>query len=774
MKVAYNWLRTLADFKATPAELDSLLTRAGLEVEHIETWESVRGGLRGLLIGKVLEVKPHPNADRLRCTLVDVGGAEPLPIVCGAANLAAGQKVVVATVGATLHPFFRNPFEIKETKIRGERSCGMICAEDEIGLGSSHEGIMVLPENAPVGQDFALYHGVEEDVVLDIGLTPNRGDAASHRGIIRELKAHIPVTEVNITLPEPSGNPVLNVQVEAPELCSVYMVLPISGVTVKPSPQWLKNRLLSIGINPINNIVDATNFVLHETGQPIHAFDRSKIHGDTLSVRLAKQGELLTTLDKQERKMKGGELVIADGQKLLALAGVFGGQDTGVSENTHTIVLESACFHPGLVRKTARTHGLSTDASFRFERGTDPEACRDALLRVAGLIVELAGGHIEGTPGVFEQKPEPRKVQLRDACLRKIAGGEIPRSRVVEILKQLGMQPEENAGAVQVSIPSWRHDISLEIDLVEEVLRVYGYDEIPMPGKIHMSLTSGGQRLSRDAEQRMREYLTAHGFHEMMSNSLSASAYYPEEAQAKLVHLSNPLSSDLDVMRGSLVYQALEAVAYNRNRQSSRIRLFELGKVYEKTPEGSSESWQLMMVSAGDRWPETWELKQMPSGPYDLKTVAQGLLRKLGQTDMEIPVQSVDRKLLDRFGINIPVHIAIFPWEELMAKMKETTFRLVEPSRFPLMRRDLSLVLPPGCAFDRVETLIRNHASPIMREYRLFDVYEGKPLEPGQKSYAISFQFGLDERTLTDTECDEVMQRYMKVFEQELQAQIRR
>jgi len=774
MKVAYNWLRTLADFKATPAELDSLLTRAGLEVEHVETWESVRGGLRGLLVGKVLDVKPHPNADRLRCTLVDVGGDEPLPIVCGAANVATGQKVVVATVGATLYPFNGNPFDIKEAKIRGERSCGMICAEDEIGLGSGHEGIMVLPDDAPVGATFAAYHGVEEDVVLDIGLTPNRGDAASHRGIIRELKAHISVSEVQITLPEPKGNSLMQVQVEAPDLCSAYMVLPISGVNIQTSPQWLKNRLLSIGINPINNIVDATNFVLHETGQPIHAFDRSKIHGDALKVRLAAEGELLTTLDRQERRMKGGELVIADDQKLLALAGVFGGLDSGVAENTRSIVLESACFHPGLVRKTARTHGLSTDASFRFERGTDPEACREALLRVAGLILELAGGHIEGTPAVYERKPEPKKVQLRDAYLRKIAGGDIPRGRVVEILKQLGMKPEENADAVQVTIPSWRHDLDLEIDLVEEVLRVYGYDEIPMPGKIHMSLSSGGKRLNRDAEQRIREYLTAHGFHEMMSNSLSASAYYPEEERGKLVHLSNPLSSDLDVMRGTLVYQALEAVAYNRNRQCSRIRLFELGKVYAQTPEGSSEEWQLMLVSAGDRRPETRELKQMPSGPYDLKTVAMGLQRKLGLPDAEVLVQSADRKLLDRFGINIPVHMVIFPWEQLTAKMKERAFRLMEPSRFPLMRRDLSMVLPPGCAFERVETLIHKYAAPIMREYRLFDVYEGKPLEPGQKSYAISFQFGLDERTLTDTECDEVMQRYMQVFEQELQAQIRR
>jgi phenylalanyl-tRNA synthetase beta chain len=774
MKVAYNWLRSLADFKASPADLDALLTRAGLEVEHTETWQSVRGGLRGLIIGKVLDVKPHPNADRLRCTLVDIGSGDPLPIVCGAANVAAGQKVVVAAVGATLHPLNGNPIDIKEAKIRGERSCGMICAEDEIGLGSSHEGIMVLPDEAPVGRAFAEYHGVAEDVVLDIGLTPNRGDAASHRGIIRELKAHIPVSEVNITLPEPSGSSVLNVLVESPELCSVYMALPISGINVNPSPQWLKNRLLSIGINPINNIVDATNFVLHETGQPIHAFNRNKIHNNTLNVRLAEAGEVLTTLDKQERKMKGGELVIADEQKLLALAGVFGGLDSGVANETASIVLESACFDPGLVRKTARTHGLSTDASFRFERGTDPEACREALLRTAAIILDIAGGSIEGSPAVFEQKPERKQVQLRTSYLRKISGGDISGARVLEILQQLGMQPNATAEGIGVTIPSWRHDLSLEIDLVEEVLRVYGYDEIPMPGKMQLSLSSGGSGLKRDAERRMREFLTAHGFHEMMSNSLTASAHYPEALHSRLVQLSNPLSSDLDVMRQALIYQGLEAVAYNRNRQSNRIRLFELGKVYERTAEGSSERWELMMLSAGERWPETWELKQMPGGPYDLKTAAQGLLRKLGVPEINIAIQAPERRLLERFGINQPVYIAVFDWEALIAQIKQQRFTLKEPSRFPLMRRDLSMVLPPGCSFERVETLIRAHTSPIMQEYRLFDVYEGKPLEPGQKSFAISFQFGLDERTLTDQECDQVMQQFMELFEQELQAQIRR
>jgi len=774
MKVAYNWLRTLADFKASPAELDTLLTKAGLEVEHGEIWESVSGGLRGLRIGKVLEVKPHPNADRLRCTLVDTGGDEPLPIVCGASNVAEGQKVVVAMVGSILHPWNGTPFEIKEAKIRGERSCGMICAEDEIGLGSNHDGIMILPDDAPVGGDFAEYHGVAEDVVLEIGLTPNRGDAASHRGIIRELKAHIPLEEVLITLPEPAGTPTLQVHAATPELCSVYLALPIDGVRVKPSPQWLKNRLLSIGINPINNIVDATNFVLHESGQPIHAFDRSRVYQDSLKVRIAVAGESLTTLDKVSRSMKGGELVIADEQGLLALAGVFGGLDSGVSENTTSIILESACFDPGLVRKTARTHGLATDASFRFERGTDPESCMAALLRAAGLIMEIAGGKMDGSPAIYEHKNAPKEVLLRRTYLRKMTGHEIPDQRVFEILDRLGMKPVQTEEGFVSVIPSWRHDLSLEIDLVEEVLRIYGYDEIPMPGKMQLSLTAGTSRLKRDAERRMREFLTAQGFHETMSNSLTASAYYSEEERKRLIQLTNPLSSDLDVLRGSLLYQALEAVAYNRNRQGTRIRLFELGKVYASEGLQNRERTELILVSAGDRWPETWELKQMPGGPYDLKTVVQGLLRKLGAEDITYEVHTTDRSLLDRFGINLPVYAVVLPWEDILNSIQGAKFSLKEPSRFPLMRRDLSMVLPAGSSFERVEALIREQQSPILRSYRLFDVYEGKPLESGQKSYALGFQFGLDERTLTDQECDQVMQQLMNLFEQELKAQIRK
>ncbi|MEY3983722.1 MAG: hypothetical protein RL160_1281 [Bacteroidota bacterium] len=774
MKVAYNWLRSLADFKASPAELDFLLTRAGLEVEHAETWQSVRGGLRGLVIGKVQDVQAHPNADRLRCTLVDVGSGELLPIVCGASNVAVGQKVVVAPVGTMLYPFQGNAFEIKEAKIRGERSCGMLCAEDEIGLSNAHEGIMVLPDDAPLGAAFAEYYGVAEDVVLDIGLTPNRGDAASHRGIIRELKAHLPVTEIHITLPEPEGNSQLQVQVEHPELCSVYLALPMNGIQVKPSPAWLKNRLLSIGVHPINNIVDATNFVLHETGQPIHAFDRAKIAGTTLAVRLAGEGETLRTLDKQERRMKGGELVIADETQLLALAGVFGGLDSGVAEETTSIVLESACFDAGLVRKTARTHGLSTDASFRFERGTDPDACRQALLRTAGLIMELAGGKWDGGPAVYELPREPRLLLLRHRFLQKISGISIPGKRVLDILEQLGMKPEEQAEGIQVQVPSWRHDISLEIDLVEEVLRVYGYDEIPMPGKMQFSLHSGSGHRRREAEQRMREYLTALGFHEMMSNSLTAAAHYSEAQQSSLVRLNNPLSSDLDVMRGTLVYQALEAVAYNRNRQGSRIRLFELGKVYHRQGDEYTEHWELIVVAAGDRWPETWELPHNPSGPYDLKSAVAGLLRKLGVAQISPEVRMATKQELERFGINTPVYYAVLPWDQLVEEVQQKLFALKEPSRFPLMRRDLSMVLPAGCTYPQIEALVASLESPILRDYRLFDVYEGKPLEPGQKSYAIGFRFGLDERTLTDQECDQVMQQLMQLFEQELKAQVRR
>jgi len=774
MKVAYGWLKSMADFDADPAALDSILTKAGLEVEHIEEYENVKGGLAGLVIGKVCEVKQHPNADRLRCTLVQTSETDFWPIVCGASNVAAGQKVIVALPGTTIYPTQGEPFTIREAKIRGEVSNGMICAEDEIGIGKSHEGIVVLPEDAPLGAAFADYYGVHRDTVIEIGLTPNRGDAASHHGILRELQAHLPVSRHHLPEATWDGPAVAKANVEDPAQCSQYYALLVQNVKVAESPAWLKRRLQSIGIAPINNIVDCTNYVLHETGQPIHAFDASRVAGHALMVRLAKPGEQLTTLDKTSRNMKGGELVIADGEKLLALAGVFGGLDSGVQPETVDILIESACFDAALVRKTARMHGLSTDASFRFERGSDPNACLPALRRVAALILETAGGEISGEPASVTQPLEPKRMQLRQEFLRRLSGTDIPAERSAQILSDLGFEPEADPSGWNLQVPSWRSDIEGEADLVEEVLRVFGYDEIPMPGRMQVSLSGNEGRYRIAMEAKVREFLNAQGFHETMNSSLTKADYYG--AETALVKLNNPLSNDLAVMRGSLLWQALETVAYNRNRQAQRIRLFELGRTYRLEGNATHESRELLILTAGERWPETWEIKSQRSDMYDLKAVVSGLLSRLGINEEAAAVQwlAPEREVLRRFDLQIPVFAAVLSWDKVLDAAAAKRPLPEEPSRFPVTRRDLSMIVPPSASYSAMESGIRGLGIEMLREIRLFDRYEGKPLEPGEASWAMSFYFGHQDRTMTDVECDAAMEKIATLVENSFQARIRR
>lgn len=774
MKVAYGWLKSMADFDADPAALDSILTKAGLEVEHIEEYESVKGGLAGLVIGKVCEVKPHPNADRLRCTLVQTSETDFWPIVCGASNVAAGQKVIVALPGTTIYPTQGEPFTIREAKIRGEVSNGMICAEDEVGIGKSHEGIVVLPEDAPLGAAFADYHGVHRDTVIEIGLTPNRGDAASHHGILRELQAHIPVQRHSLPEARWDGPAVASASVEDPAQCSQYHALLVRNVKVAESPAWLKRRLQSIGIAPINNIVDSTNYVLHETGQPIHAFDASRVAGQALAVRLARAGEQLVTLDKVSRTMKGGELVIADGEKLLALAGVFGGLDSGVQPDTADILIESACFDAALVRKTARMHGLSTDASFRFERGSDPDACLPALRRVAALILETAGGEIAGAPATVSQPVTRRKLTLRSEFLRRLSGADIPADRTFQILFDLGFEPESDPIGWNVQVPSWRSDIEGEADLVEEVLRVFGYDEIPMPGRMQVSLSGNEGRFRIAMEAKVREFLNAHGFHETMNSSLTRAEYYTPETP--LVKLNNPLSNDLAVMRGSLLWQALETVAYNRNRQAQRIRLFELGRTYRLEGNATHESRELLILTAGERWPETWEIKGQRSDMYDLKASVSGLLSRLGISEDSAAVQwhAPEREVLRRFDIQIPVFAAVLSWDKVLEAAAAKRPLPEEPSRFPVTRRDLSMIVPPSASYAAMESGIRGLGIAMLREIRLFDRYEGKPLEPGEASWAMAFYFGHNDRTMTDAECDAAMEKIAALVENSFSARIRR
>lgn len=774
MKIAYGWLKSMADFDADPAALDSILTKAGLEVEHIEAFESVKGGLAGLVIGKVCEVKPHPNADRLRCTVVQTSENDFWPVVCGASNVAKGQKVILALPGTTIYPTQGEPFTIGEAKIRGEKSCGMICAEDEIGIGKSHDGIVVLPEDAPLGAAFADYYGVHRDTVIEIGLTPNRGDAASHHGILRELQAHIAVKRHHLPEADWDGPEANTAKVEDPAQCSRYYALLLRNVRVGESPTWLKQRLQSIGVAPINNIVDSTNYILHESGQPIHAFDAARVKDLALHVRLAKPGEQLTTLDKSVRTMKGGELVIADSEKLLALAGVFGGLDSGVQPETADILIESACFDAGLVRKTARIHSLSTDASFRFERGSDPEACLPALRRVAALILETAGGEIAGAPAAVLQPIERRSLKLRHDFLRRLSGTDIPAGRVERILSDLGFEPEAEAEGWALAVPSWRSDIEGEADLVEEVLRVFGYDEIPLPGRMQVSLSGNEGRYRIAMEAKVREFLNAQGFHETMNSSLTRADYYNPDAP--LVRLTNPLSNDLAVMRGSLLWQALETVAYNRNRQAQRIRLFELGRTYRLEGSNTLESRELLILTAGERWPETWEVKNQRSDIYDLKAVVSGLLARLGvaEESARLEWQVPDREVLRRFDIQVPVFAALLSWDQILISAAGSRALPVEPSRFPVTRRDLSMVVPPAASYAALEAGILALGIDMLRDIRLFDRYEGKPLEPGEASWAMAFYFGYTDRNLTDAECDAAMEQIASLVENTFGARIRR
>jgi len=764
----------MADFDADPAALDSILTRAGLEVEHIDVFESVKGGLAGLVIGKVCEVKQHPNADRLRCTLVQTDENVFWPIVCGASNVAVGQKVIVALPGTTIYPLQGEPITIREAKIRGENSHGMICAEDEVGIGKSHEGIVVLPDDAPLGASFADYFGVHRDTVIEIGLTPNRGDAASHHGILRELQAHLPVHRHHLPEANWEGPAVARAKVEHPEQCSSYHALLIRNVKTGESPDWLKRRLRSIGVSPINNIVDCTNYILHETGQPIHAFDAAHVEDHSLEVRAAKAGEVLTTLDKAVRTMKGGELVIADSEKILALAGVLGGLDSGVQADTADILIESACFDAALVRKTARMHALSTDASFRFERGSDPDACLPALRRIAALILETAGGEIAGAPASVHHRREPRRLMLRLDFLRRLSGADIPADRTAKILSDLGFEPETGKAGFMVQVPSWRSDIEGEADLVEEVLRVYGYDEIPMPGKMQVSLSGNEGRFRIAMEAKVREFLNAQGFHETMHTSLTKADYY--EPDAPLVKLNNPLSNDMAVMRASLLWQALETVAYNRNRQAQRIRLFELGRTYKLEAGATHEAQQLLILTAGERWPETWELKNQRSDLYDLKAVVNGLLARMGIGEDAAAIEwfSPGREVLRRFDLQLPVYAAVLSWDKVLKAAAEKRPLPVEPSRFPVTRRDLSMIVPPAASYKAMESAIRSIGIDILQEIRLFDRYEGNPLPAGTSSWAISFYFGHRDRTLTDAECDAAMEKIAALVENTCQATIRK
>jgi phenylalanyl-tRNA synthetase beta chain len=824
MEVSYNWLQAFIELTESPEEVGKLLTSTGLEVEGIEKIDAVPGGLEGIVLGEVLTCEQHPDADKLRLTTVDVGTGQPLSIVCGAPNVAAGQRVVVALVGATLHPSSGASFQIKKAKIRGAVSEGMICAEDEIGLGTSHAGIMVLDPNGPAsrlpnGTPAARYFNLEADYQIAIGLTPNRIDAASHFGTARDLKA---VLNRPLTLPSVDSFAVhdtsltLDVRVEDTDACPRYTGVTIRGLTVGESPDWLKRRLLSIGLNPINNIVDITNFVCYDLGQPLHAFDADKIagHGDgdaanrpgQVIIKTLPEGTPFVTLDGVERKLTATDLMICDAEKPMCIAGVFGGQYSGVSAQTTSIFLESAYFSPTSVRKTAQHHGLKTDASFRFERGTDPNIPVFALKRAALLIQEVAGGTVSSEiTDLYPNPIEPFRVPVRYRNIDRLIGIAIDHAEIHRILAALDIQADEqNADGFVAIVPPYRVDVTREADVIEEILRIYGLDNVPLSKNLSADSLSGFPKTDPDQwKSRVAQLLAANGFYEIVTLSLTRPAYH-DAIRSSLpgadVTLLNPLSDDLSVMRQTMLFSALETLVYNLNRRQKDLKVFELGKVYSqvKGEDGATkyhEQSRLSIALTGNKYPESWLQKNQPVAYHDLASAVQLVLNlfrvKAFETQPADPVlfqygltYLVNKKPLVSLGLvqpklaklvdlKQPVFYADFDWQALL-KLSTTKARYEEVVRFPDVRRDLSLVLDKGVTFEQISRLARQTERKLLRSVNVFDVYEGEKLGDGKKSYSVSFVLQDPTQTLTDTTIDKTMQRLMAAFEQELGAVIRK
>ncbi|GAA4903293.1 phenylalanine--tRNA ligase subunit beta [Mucilaginibacter defluvii] len=799
MKISYNWLKNFINTDKTPEEISRILTGTGLEVESLEKVQAVPGGLEGLVIGYVKTCADHANSDHLHVTTVDVGGAEDLHIVCGATNVAAGQKVVVATVGTTVYPVSGDPFTIKKSKIRGELSEGMICAEDEIGLGASHDGIMVLADDAVVGTPAKEYFKLNDDYLYEIGLTPNRADAASHLGTARDIAAFL-----KISLQKPDvlafkvddNSLVIDVSVENSEAAPRYSGVTITGVEVKESPKWLKEKLAVIGIRSINNIVDVTNYVLHDLGQPLHAFDADKIAGGKVIVKTTAESTAFKTLDGVERKLSADDLMICSETEPMCIAGVFGGIDSGVTEGTNSIFLESAYFNPVWVRKTAKRHGLKTDSSFRFERGTDPDNTVYALKRAALLIQEVAGGKISSdVVDIYPAPVEPFAVELSYKNTTRLIGKDIPHSEIKSIIEALDIEVvAETAEGLSLKVPPYRVDVTREVDVIEEVLRIYGYNNIEIPTQIRASLNNS-QRPERDTVQNMlSDLLTANGFNEILSNSLTKSAYSDDPDSA--VKILNPLSSDLDVMRQTLLYSGLEAIAYNQNRKNADLKLYEFGKVYSLADDKYNEVQRFSVFITGAKTAEQWNSKVTAVSFYNLKAIVDGIVEKLNVKDIAVADAEGNEfayglqytrgnKTLVKFGavaaaalkkadVDKEVFYADFNFDMVLTLARKNTIVYQEVSKFPAVRRDLSMLVDKAVTFEQIRQVAQKTERKLLKEVNVFDVYEGDKLPAGKKSYAVSFILQDAEKTLTDKAIDAIMQKLILNLGKEVGAEIRK
>jgi phenylalanyl-tRNA synthetase beta chain len=799
MKISYKWLQQFINTNKTPEELSLILTNIGLEVESLEKVQAIPGGLEGLVIGYVKECAQHPNADRLKVTKVDVGLGEDLQIVCGANNVAAGQKVVVATVNTTIYPTTGEPFKISKSKIRGEVSEGMICAEDEIGLGHDHAGIIELDADANIGSPASTYFKLSDDYVFEIGLTPNRADAASHLGVARDLAAYL---KLPINMPDISSfkvqNKELNIPVELEDVdaCRRYSSLSISGVSINESPEWLKEKLNAIGIRPINNVVDVTNFVLHELGQPLHAFDADAISGHKVIVKKCVEGTIFHTLDDVERKLSSDDLMICNANDPMCIAGVFGGKSSGVKQSTSKIFLESAWFDAVSVRKTSKRHGLKTDASFRFERGTDPEMTVIALKRAALLIQELAGGHISSDiSDIYPSPAQPFDVNITFSNVTRLIGKEISTEEIHSTLSGLGIKIiSQDQEGMKLEVPAYKVDVTREVDIIEEVLRIHGYDNIEIPNQIRASLNHTHKPDKEVLQNQTADLLTANGFFEILSNSLTKISYSSQPDLA--VKILNPLSSDLDVMRQNLLFSGLEAISYNQNRRNPDLKLYEFGKVYSLENENYKENQRLSVFIAGARQAENWNSKSNDAGFYNLKSavdliIARLNIKGLSSSETTNPDLSsgisyrkgekvlvdfgiVSKKSLKKLDIASDVFYADFDWDLIIRSVRNNKISYTEVSKFPSVRRDLSMLLNKDVTFEQLKQIAQKTDKSLLKEVNVFDVYLGDKLPEGKKSYALSFLIQDEEKTLTDKQIEALMQKLILNFEKQAGAEIRK
>ncbi len=807
MKISYNWLKQFLQIDWDSQKTGELLTDLGLEIEGIDSFESVKGGLKGIIVGHVLTCEKHPNADRLKVTTVDIGGETPVQIVCGAPNVEAGQKVPVATIGTTLYTKEGESWQIKKGKIRGEESHGMICAEDELGLGESHDGIMVLSETLEPGTPCADVFEIENDEIFEIGLTPNRADAMSHFGVARDLKAGLEQLEIQKGLVTPSTSNFsidnrslkIDVEVEDSQLAPRYCGVTISNLIVQESPDWLKNRLKAIGLSPINNVVDVTNYVLHELGQPLHAFDATKIKGNKIEVKTLPEGTKFTTLDDVERELHEDDLMICDAEKPMCIAGVFGGSYSGVTENTSSIFLESAYFDPISIRKSAKRHGLNTDASFRFERGVDINMTEYALKRAALLIKEIAGGDITSeVVDLYPKKFEERHVFLTFDKINSLIGQEIPRDNIKRILASLEIKVNNvTESGLGLTIPNYRVDVEREVDVIEEILRVFGYNNIDHKEKLTASIAQSSKFENHKMQDLIGNLLVGQGFFEIMTNSLvAAGTQNILESEENMVGMINPLSSDLSVLRTSMLFSGLHSVAHNHNRQKTDLKLFEFGKTYHKNGTERAERQHLSLYVSGNRNGNSWNANSNPTDFFYAKGIVDYILQRLGITNAVsgpcnednifaeglnyainkktvVSFGVVQKSLLKKFDIKQEVFYADFDWDLILNSISTQNVTFNEIPKFPEVTRDFALLLDEGATFKQVHDIAWSTEKKLLKKVSLFDVYTGKNLPNGKKSYAVSFTLLDEKKTLTDKQIDKIMAKLLANFQKELGAELR-